>query len=621
MGKRLQPDDIHQQRRRAEGSEVGFINLVFDVPHPSLSRLRGREQLNFVANQVGFLRIYQMQHQLRFACLGLCALFMACCATLAAAAPVQPVVPAASSFADNPIVYFVVTDRFLNGNPANDHSYGRINDGKQEIGTFHGGDLAGLTAKLKAGYFTQLGVNAIWITAPYEQIHGWVQGGNAEFKHYAYHGYYALDYTRLDQNMGTPGELKEMVDTAHAKGIRVLFDIVMNHPGYADIKTLSEYLPELLWPNWENYTLKNYHRQIDYNNFEFTKWWGGDWVRSGLPGYPEGGTDDLTKQLAYLPDFRTESKAPVKLPYFLKERKKDTAAVDLPNTPVRGYLVKWLSDWVREYGIDGFRCDTAKHVELPAWLELKQAGNAALADWKSKNPGNKIDNAPFWMVGEVFPHGVDRDAYFDNGFDSLINFDFQDQKLDNPAALDRLYANFAEHLAHGRSNGKVFDVLSYISSHDTKLFPRDQLIDAGSALLLAPGGVQIFYGDESGRLPGPSTSGDPQQATRSDMNWNSPDVAVLAHWQKLGQFRLHHVALARGEHHKLAETPYVFSRFYSNDKVVVSPKVTGTVTIPVASVFSDGEIVRDAYSGTSVKVVGGKVSLDAKGAVLLENIN
>src|SRR5579871_6423297 len=86
------------------------------------------------------------------------------------------------SFADNPIVYFVVTDRFLDGNPANDHSYGRRREARPEddIGTFHGGDLAGLTAKVREGWFRDLGVNAIWITAPYEQIHGWVVGGQKE---------------------------------------------------------------------------------------------------------------------------------------------------------------------------------------------------------------------------------------------------------------------------------------------------------------------------------------------------------------------------------------------------------------------------------------------------------
>lgn len=530
-------------------------------------------------------------------------------------------IPRVEGFANNPIIYFVMTDRFYNGNPSNDHSYGREKDGLQEIGTFHGGDLAGLTVKLKSGYFKQLGVNAIWITAPYEQIHGWVQGGNAEFKHYAYHGYWALDYTRLDRNMGTPEELREFVDTAHAQRIRVLFDIVMNHPGYADIQTLSEYLPELLWKGWERYTLKNYHKQIDYNNFEFGKWWGGDWVRAGLPGYPEGGSDDLTKQLAYLPDFRTESTQPVKLPFFLKERKKDTAAVDLPNTTVRGYLVNWLTNWVRDYGIDGFRCDTAKHVELAAWLELKRSATTALADWKARNPEKKIDDAPFWMVGEVFPHGVERDAYFDNGFDSLLNFDFQDHQLDDLAALDRLYADYADKLASGRSSGKPFDALSYVSSHDTKLYPRDGMMAAGSALLLAPGGVQIFYGDETARPPGPATSGDPQQATRSDMNWTSPETAVLTHWQKLGQFRNRHVALARGAHRKLGEHPYAFSRVWGTDRIVAVPRADGPITVPVKGVFSDGEMVRDAYSGATVKVEGGVVGLVAQGTVLLEVMN
>jgi alpha-amylase len=561
---------------------------------------------------------------LRSALLGLVATFLVACVIVQpGATPEKTFTPAvaAAGFAENPIIYFAMTDRFYNGNPANDHSYGRQMDGKQEIGTFHGGDLAGLTVKLESGYFTKLGINAIWITAPYEQIHGWVQGGNAEFKHYAYHGYYALDYTKLDQNMGTPEELREFVDAAHARGIRVLFDIVMNHPGYADIQTLSEYLPELLWKGWENYTIKNYHKQIDYNNFEFGKWWGGAWVRAGLPGYPEGGGDDLTKQLAYLPDFRTESTEPVQLPFFLKERKKDTAAVDLPNSTVRGYLVTWLTDWVRDYGIDGFRCDTAKHVELPAWQELKNAGTAALADWKARNPARKIDDEPFWMVGEVFPHGVERDAYFDNGFDSLLNFDFQDQKLEDPAALDRIYADYAVRLAGGRGKGKSFDVLSYLSSHDTKLYPRDRLIAAGSALLLAPGGVQIFYGDESGRQAGPATSSDPQQATRSDMNWSGSDAVLLAHWQKLGQFRIRHVALSRGVHRKLGDSPYAFSRIYGGDRVVAVPKASGAVSIPVAGVFEDGVMVRDAYSGIAVKVAGGVVSLVAKGTVLLEVMN
>jgi alpha-amylase len=531
----------------------------------------------------------------------------------AAAVPAGPAT-ASGSFADNPIVYFVITDRFHNGNPANDHAYGRRGDGDKEIGTFHGGDLKGLTLKLKEGWFQQLGVNALWITAPYEQIHGWVVGGDKEFKHYSYHGYYALDYTVLDRNMGTPEELREMVDTAHAQGIRVLFDVVMNHPGYLDIQTATDLNLKVLWPGADKAGLRDYHGYIDYNNFNFGDWWGRDWVRAGLPGYIDGGRDDRTMQLAYLPDFRTESTAFVKLPKFLRD-KPDTRAVDLPDTTVRGYLVKWLTDWVREYGIDGFRADTVKHVEPQAWAQLKQESAKALAQWKARHPTKKIDDAPFWMVGEYWGHGPVRGPLHDAGFDALLDFEFQQRgrQFNQPeplfAAYSRVYA--------GRPG---FSNLAYISSHDTELFDRQRLFEAGTTLMLAPGGVQIYYGDETGRPPGPVPRTDPQQATRSDMNWSSVDAALLEHWRKLGRFRSRHVAVARGVHERLSESPYAFSRVDadSGDRVVVVLGATGDVQLPVGKVFSDGEKLRDAYSGREAVVERGRVKLQAQRVVLLE---
>jgi alpha-amylase len=542
---------------------------------------------------------------------------------LALAMPALPAAQAASpaaqttSFADNPIVYFVITDRFANGNPGNDRSYGREPDGEGEAGTFHGGDLAGLTQKLREGYFRSLGINALWITAPYEQIHGWVAGGNKSFRHYAYHGYWALDYTTMDASMGTREELREMIDTAHAQGIRVLFDVVMNHPGYADIRTLSEYKVPVLWPGHEKATLRDYHSYIDYNNFDFGKWWGSDWVRAGLPGYADGGRDDFTMQLAYLPDFRTERDKAVELPPLLRN-KPDTRARFLPDTTVRGYLVSWLADWVREFGVDGFRCDTVKHVEPESWLALKRASTAALAEWKSRNPGKKIDDAPFWMTGEVWGHGPERSAWHDAGFDSIINFDFQNRAGEGWRALDGVYLHYANQLASAQ--GKPADILSYISSHDTVLFKRDALRHGLSALLLAPGGVQLFYGDETGRQPGASPDGDPQQATRSPMNWKALDQPLLAHAQKLSRFRARHVALARGSHARLSESPYAFSRIDTarGDRVVVVPDARGQTVVPVAGVFADGTRLRDGYSGRSATVSHGRVSLEADGMLLLE---
>lgn len=535
------------------------------------------------------------------------------------AAPARPAVPFSarnSRFAENPIVYFLITDRFYNGNADNDRSYGRKPDGKQEIGTFHGGDLKGITAKLKEGYFRDLGVNALWITAPYEQIHGWVVGGKSEFQHYAYHGYFALDFTVLDKNMGTPAELREMIDTAHQQGIRILFDVVMNHPGYGDLWTLQEYKINVANPDWDNITLQNYHKSVDYNSEEWAEWWGPNWVRAGLGGgYSPGiAGDDQREQVAYLPDFITESAQPVKVPEFFRH-KADTRVKNIPNHSVRQYLVKWLTDWVREYGVDGFRCDTAKHVDLESWALLKQEGTKALREWKKKNPQKKIDDADFWMVGEVFPHGVVKDAYFTEGrFDSLLNFDFQGV-ASNHATLDETYSSMTTALSAGG-----FDVLSYISSHDTRLFDRKNLINGGTSLLLAPGGVQIFYGDETARPTGPFPRSDRQQATRSFMNWSSADATVLKHWQTLTQFRLRHPAIARGLHRRLASQPYVFSRSYGSDRIIAGIGVQNVTAIPVGQLFAEGSTVRDAYTGAVYRVENARVKVTpaASGVVLLE---
>jgi alpha-amylase len=527
-----------------------------------------------------------------------------------------------------------MTDRFANGDPSNDHSYGRQREAnpRDDVGTFHGGDLRGLTEKIKAGWFDPLGVNALWITAPYEQIYGWVVGGDKEFKHYAYHGYYALDYTVLDQSMGTPADLQALVDAAHARGIRILFDVVMNHPGYLDIETARRLGIEVLWPGHEKATLADYHMHIDYNNFKFGDWWGRDWVRAGLPGYLQGGRDDVTMQLAYLPDFRTESTQPVKVPTFLR-KKPGTGAVDLPNTTVRGYLVKWLTDWVRRYGIDGFRCDTVKHVEPAAWLELKRAGVQALAAWKAQHPAQKIDDAPFWMVGEWWGHGPGMDPPGDGlpsgpagelraAFDAMINFDFQARAgaAAGPAAsatadaLEKLFAEYATLQA-----GKPAHMLNYLSSHDTSLFDRARLRPAGTALLLAPGGAQIYYGDETARPPGIAPATDPQQATRSDMSWDKIDQAVLAHFRALGSFRARHVAIARGAHARLAPRPYTFSRVDAerDDRVVIALDVPAGAAIPLGGVFRDGEALRDGYTGTAYVARGGAVAVPAATPVLL----
>ena len=483
----------------------------------------------------------------------------------------------------NATVYFVLTDRFENGDPSNDQSYGRHKDGMEEIGTFHGGDLRGLTRKLD--YLQQLGVNALWISAPFEQIHGWVGGGTkGDFPHYAYHGYYTQDWTTLDANMGSEADLRALIDGAHQRGIRIIFDVVMNHTGYATLADMQEYqfgalylsgdeLKKTLgnrWTDWKPTVGQSWHSFNDYINFSdktaWEKWWGKAWIRTDIGDYDNPGFDDLTMSLAFLPDLKTESTIPSGLPMFY-QHKADTRAKAIEGYTPRDYLTHWLSQWVRDYGVDGFRVDTAKHVELPAWQQLKTQASAALVEWKKANPDKALDDKPFWMTGEAWGHGVMQSDYYRHGFDAMINFDYQEQAakaVDCLSGMELVWQQMAEKL-------QSFNVLSYLSSHDTRLF-REGGDKAAELLLLAPGAVQIFYGDESARPFGP-TGSDPLQGTRSEMNWQDVSGKLadnVTHWQRLGQFRARHPAIGAGRQTTLSlKQGYGFVRQHGDDSVMV----------------------------------------------------
>ena len=574
---------------------------------------------------------------------------------------------------DNASVYFVITDRFYNGNPDNDESYGREKGNptlKEDAGKFFGGDIAGLTAKLD--YLKDLGINAIWLTAPYEQIHGFCIGGSSEFFHYPYHGYYAMDYTNMDANMGTKEEFKTFVDTAHAKGIRVVMDVVMNHPGYNTLEDAKCLYPGILQDTFTDnvtITVNNYHSFIDYENCGsngWDDWWGANWIRAGLCKHYVTGSGDLTGTCGgSLPDFITESNEVVELPVFLKKKHTPEMANFYPtegysvvaleekaNYKLRDYLIYWLSSWVKEFGIDGFRCDTAKHVEKSTWKELKDACVVAYNEWKATNPSDPVamDNLNFWMVGEHFGHGVVKDEYYtDGGFDSMINFDFRvsaGKALSEANKIETFYNKYASKI----NTDPNFNVLSYISSHDTgaqdrkglfysnysKVDASKQMI-AGSLLAMCPGAIQIYYGDEAGRKNSNATfSGDLDQKNRSQMPWAegeagyNADLAytfnadIHAHWSKVLNFRAKHIAIGAGSHKQINTTPYTFARENGDDKVVVVMGAeAGDVTVDVSSIGTAQ--VRDAYTGTVVTVSGGKATFNItdanNGTLLIEAVN
>ncbi len=218
------------------------------------------------------------------------------------------------------VLYFVILDRFADGSGANN-----INVDRNNPGGFHGGDLAGLTQQLDE--IASLGATAIWITPVARQIDycppaqpptgvtvpgGW-------FEHCAFHGYWADDYQALDPRFGTEAELKALVDAAHARGIKVLLDVVYNHVGY-DARYLTEK------PGWFR------TKPVDC------------------------AVDPLICQVGGLPDFRTE----------------------LPE--VQDYLLDAQLGLAARTGLDGFRLDTVKHVEHEFWQRHRRETRERLGD-------------------------------------------------------------------------------------------------------------------------------------------------------------------------------------------------------------------------------------------------
>lgn len=238
-------------------------------------------------------------------------------ATQATAAPptaAPPITP--RTWADE-ILYFVLIDRFADGDPGNNRGVDRRNPGG-----WHGGDLKGLTQQLDE--LKDLGITALWINpVQLQQARGMPAQapGTAGFTHEGFHGYWIHDFTQMEPRFGTEADLKRLVDEAHRRGIKVLLDVVVNHAGYTS-----------------SYTGR---RTAD----------GTAWLRVG-----EGNceVDPLTCAVGGLPDFRTE----------LAE--------------VRDHVIDANIALARRTGVDGFRIDTYKHVESAVWLEHRRRTRAQL---------------------------------------------------------------------------------------------------------------------------------------------------------------------------------------------------------------------------------------------------
>lgn len=523
----------------------------------------------------------------------------------------------------NATVYFVITDRFANGDTDNDVNYGRINDyGSERLNaaTFHGGDFKGMTQKAREGYFTDLGIDVVWMTDVYEQIHGWMSGSGAvnDFPHYGYHGYYPLDYTQIDKNYGTVEEFRQLVDVLHSQGIRVMLGANLNDPGYPTLLDATQF--GFAQTGLTEAKAAQHIRSWSFDKFfdnraNWTGWYGRGWIRMPDEGWDE--TNPLEATLFGMPDFKDESNEPVKIPDFLlrkwkKEGKKNDAWVNPSAAKLRKcrdwspmqYLIAWIASWVEEFGIDGFRCDIVENVHLYRWKELSDACNVALDRWRAAHPDDPASrwNDRFYMTGDFDCASIDyKPDYARAGFSSLVNFYFPKHgDLDSIVYTWQAYADSVA--AH--TDWHPFSYLNNSYHRDTDM---GNIIDCATSFLLSPGVAQVFYGDETGRtLSDARLNVDSDQAFRSDMNWESVDSLTLRHYRKLGTIRRSNPMIASGKQYTI--DCHTCLRSNSKDKIIIRVLPVEGQPISVGSAFADGTIVEELYTGLKATVENGKVT-------------
>ena len=415
------------------------------------------------------------------------------------------------------ILYFVMLDRFKDGDTSNNMSLGL-----ERPADYQGGDLKGLTQKIEEGYFESLGVNALWITSPFDNAN--MAGRGSDGHDYSgYHGYWPRDLEAVESHVGTLADLKAMVAAAHAHGLQVVIDYVMNHvhsesPVYAQHR-------DWFWPN---------------DNGR-----GGDCVCGGGCNWDDAFDRKRCWFTSYLPDF------------------------DFRNGDARRWSVSNAIKWAKEAGVDGFRLDAVKHIE-DDWL----------TDLRARLEAEVRDNQVFYLVGETYTgdrplikYYVRPDTMLDGQFDFPLRAVILATVLRRTGSMNDL-AGFLGSNDSFYGPGAVMS--TFIGNHDVPRvigFAEDQPLwgsdwDDGKArawnnrpglpsssrpferlavaytlLFTSPGVPLIYYGDELG-LPG---GGDPDN--RRFMPWSgltADQTNLRAVITRLAHVRRDHAALRRG---------------------------------------------------------------------------
>jgi glycosidase len=413
------------------------------------------------------------------------------------------------------IIYFVLPDRFENGNPANDRggvSGDRLQNGFDPTSKafFHGGDLQGLTARLD--YIQALGATAVWLTPVFKNKP--VQGGPGQ-ESAGYHGYWITDFTSIDPHLGDEAQMQAFVRAAHARGMKVYLDIIANHT--ADVIAYRE-CPTDKCP---------YRSRAEY---PYSRHGGlqGEPINDGFTG---NNFEKLTRPdfayTPYLPAGEEHSKVPAWLndPLLYHNRGNTTfegessqfgdfvGLDDLmtENPRVVQGMIEIYGGWIDRYGVDGFRIDTARHVNPEFWQAFVPA-------MLQRAAARGIPH--FHIFGEVSTSDIDvallarytrvakLPAVLDFAFANAVR-----ATVAGNAGTDKLARLFADDALYEGGEQTALQLPTYVSNHDSGRFgfhvraARPQASDEevlkrvllAHAMLLTLRGVPVvYYGDEQG---------------------------------------------------------------------------------------------------------------------------
>ncbi|GAB7183522.1 pullulanase-type alpha-1,6-glucosidase [Kitasatospora sp. Ki12] len=437
-------------------------------------------------------------------------------AALAAAPPAPPSDAALAATAGRHDLtreqfYFVLPDRFADGDTANDTggiTGGRLDNGfdPADKGFYHGGDLAGLIRKLD--YIQDLGTTAIWMAPIFKNKP--VQGSGADASA-GYHGYWITDFTQVDPHFGTNDQLKELIAKAHARGIKVFFDVITNHT--ADVIDAAEqqhgYRSAGAYP-----TLDADGNPVDETAVADA---GAPWPRTTKDSFP------------YTPVFRNPGDATAKTPSWLNDpslyhNRGDSTFVgesategdfsglddlDTQNPRVVKGFEKVYQQWVKDAGVDGFRIDTVKHVNMAFW----QQWAPALKDFAAKQ-GNK----KFFMFGEVYSGDpAITSPYVTKGkLQATLDFPFQGAArsyVSQGGSAKNLADVYGQDYRYTGADTDAYELPTFLGNHDMGRFGSFLLADnpgadeatllkkdrlASELQFLTRGQPVVYYGDEQG---------------------------------------------------------------------------------------------------------------------------